>query len=103
MIALHAELRVRPPHQDEVLTSLRALLTLAESEPGNLIYAIHREEETFFLYELYRDQQACDAHLGSQAVVLALERFAPLLLEPPRVRITRLLAARLAVEPGVRR
>jgi len=101
MIALHVELRVRPPYLDEVLATVRGLLALAESEPGNLVYAIHREQQTLFLYELYRDQEACDAHLGSRAVTHALVQFAPLLLEPPRVRLTQLSSARFAVQPGV--
>jgi quinol monooxygenase YgiN len=102
MIALHAELCVRPPHQDEVQNKLRGLLALTESEPGSLIYAIHREQQTLLLYELYRDQRACDAHLASRAVVAALSQLAPLLVEPPRVRMTQLLAGRFALEPGTR-
>ncbi|HET9956708.1 MAG TPA: putative quinol monooxygenase [Polyangiaceae bacterium] len=101
MIALHAELRVRPPHWETVLTRLRELLALTENEPGNLIYAIHSAEGELVLYELYRDRAACDDHLASPVVVAALEGFAELLLEPPRVRVVELLNARMALPPGL--
>src|SRR3954464_3484005 len=87
MIALHAELRVGPEHHNHVLLELRALLALAAKEPDNVTYAIHRDHDTFVLYELYRDRAACDAHLASPPVVAALSAFADRLLEPPRVRI----------------
>ena len=100
MTALHAELRVRPENANDVLIKLRALLSLTVNEPGNLIYAIHRDQDTLVLYELYRDRTACDAHLASAPVVAALAAFAELLLEPPRVRIVELLDLRLAAAIG---
>jgi len=102
MIALHAELRVSPPHLTSVLATLRALLALAATEPGNLLYAVHRcDLETLVLYELYRDRTACDTHLASPAVVAALASFAEVLREPPRIRFAELLAAGGPLASGI--
>ncbi|HXU94785.1 MAG TPA: putative quinol monooxygenase [Gallionella sp.] len=88
MFLLFAELSARPEACGEVERILSGLLAVARSEPGNVSYAIHRQIESpqdFMVYELYRDREACDAHLAATPVQQALKQFESLLVRPPRV------------------
>lgn len=88
MFLLLAELNAKPGAADEVAELLTGLVGIARNEPGNLVYAIHRQcdnPDAFVLYELYKDRAACDAHLAAAPVQQVLQRFETLLLAPPRI------------------
>ena len=88
MFLLLAELAAKPSVTDEVERVLRSLVDIARDEPGNVIYAVHRHQNSsdcFVLYELYEDRDACDEHVASEPVQRALKRLEPLLVSPPRI------------------
>ena len=89
MRVLLAELNARPDTAETVAALLHSLADHTRSEPGNLIYGVHRAPETpeqFLVYELYRDPAACEAHLAAEPVQRVLQRFESLLAAPPTVR-----------------
>lgn len=95
MYLLLAELSARPSCAGEVEDILRELVDIAGTEAGNIRYAVHRQKEnpdSFVIYELYRNVAACDEHLASTPVKLAMQRFETLLSAPPRVIFCDLVA-----------
>ncbi|GLY17099.1 hypothetical protein Kisp01_41140 [Kineosporia sp. NBRC 101677] len=66
MIALVVSLRVRPGCREEFLTAITANAeACVADEPGCVSFDItcdREDEDHFFLYEVYRDQDAIDAH-----------------------------------------
>ncbi len=96
MLALIADLIAHPESQVEVEQILRGLVQTTAQEPGNLYYAVHRVEDVpnrFMVYELYRDQVACEQHLQSAPLQNALGQFATLLAGPPTLTFCAPLAA----------
>lgn len=96
MLLLLAELNAHPHAAQEVAAILQGLADYARLEPGTLCYNVHRQldaPQTFVLYELYRDRDACDAHLAAPPVQQVLQRFETLLSKPPRVLMCDTLAA----------
>lgn len=97
MFLLLAELNASQTATDEVDAILRELSDAAERESGNLVYAVHRELDTqgkFLVYELYKNREACDAHLASTSVQHALAKFQTLLTMPPRIMFCDTIAAK---------
>lgn len=87
---LIANLHSHPHTADEVAATLCALATETRKEPGCLSYTVHRRQgqpEAFVVCELYRDQAACNQHLASDPVRLALARFDTLLAAPPTLQM----------------
>ena len=65
MIALAVTWEAKPGHEDEVAALFRRLAAASRTEPGCLMYIVHRhqkEPRKFFLYEQYSDQAGLDAH-----------------------------------------
>jgi quinol monooxygenase YgiN len=65
MICLAVTYVVKPGHEDEVAELLVQLTAATRTEPGCRMYLAHRsttDTRRFFLYELYDDQTAIDAH-----------------------------------------
>lgn len=88
MHALFVELRSQPHHAAALQQLLEELVRHARSEAGTLAYTLHQDAGRpgdFFLYELYKDQQAFERHMAAAPVQAALRRFDALLAEPPRV------------------
>ncbi len=65
-VVLMAQYFVKSGKGEEVAETLRQMLPLVKAgEPGCLEYRVHRAVESpdvFFLYEVYRDQAAVEAH-----------------------------------------
>lgn len=84
-VSLLARLVAREGKRDEVLGLLGRIARHAEAnEPGTELYCLNvssQDEVTLWVYELYSDQAALDAHAGSQVFVEAASEFAPLLDE----------------------
>jgi quinol monooxygenase YgiN len=69
MLALVVEFRIKPGHVDAFDTAIRANAQASvEREPGCRQFDVCRDPDDatrFFLYELYDDEAAIQAHLGS--------------------------------------
>lgn len=88
MFLLLVELNAKPSAGAEVESVLAELAAVARAEAGNVIYAVHRQQENpqaYVLYELYRDRAAWEAHLAMASVQDALQRFEKLLTAAPRI------------------
>lgn len=65
-IALFAEFTAKPGREEDVAGLLAELTRKVRTEPGNLVFDPHRLESNpaeFFVYEVYADPAAFDAHL----------------------------------------
>jgi quinol monooxygenase YgiN len=70
-VSVVANLTVKEGKEDEFLALWDDLIAhIQANEPGCLHYTIHRsttEPNVFYITELYDDQAAFDAHMGSEA------------------------------------
>ncbi|WBM81301.1 antibiotic biosynthesis monooxygenase [Cryobacterium breve] len=65
-VALYAEFTALPGREDEVAALLSELTVDVRREPGNLAFDPHRRASNpreFFVYEVYRDAEAFQAHI----------------------------------------
>ncbi len=56
---------IQPGHEAEAIDLFHRMNEHTHTEPGNIMYVVHRspnEPRRFFLYEQYKDQAALDAH-----------------------------------------
>lgn len=69
MQVLVVEFRILPAHREAFADAIKAnALSSRESEPGCIQFDVCRDPADpglFFLYELYRDEAAVQAHLGA--------------------------------------
>jgi quinol monooxygenase YgiN len=68
MICLTVTYLFKPGHEEEAIPLFRKLTAATRAEPGCRAYRVHRSKtdpRRFFLYELYDDQAALDAHRAS--------------------------------------
>jgi len=66
--SLYARIHARPGHEQAVANLLATLAPAVQSEPGNLAFEPWRETDsagTFFVYEVYADDEAFAAHLAA--------------------------------------
>lgn len=69
-VALYAEFAAVPGRGHDVERLITAFADVVRSEPGNLVFDVYRKTDApdhFFVYEIYRDQAAFEAHLGSDS------------------------------------
>ena len=88
MFLLLVELNAKPSAAAELEKLLAGLADIAGGEPGNVVYAVHRQQDNpdaFVLYELYRKRAAWESHLALGGVQRALQQFERLLTAPPRI------------------
>ena len=67
-VALYAKFTAQDGKVEELQAILLDLATKVRREPGNIIFDPHRRKDSpndFFVYEIYRDQQAFDAHISA--------------------------------------
>lgn len=65
MICLAVTYVVQAGHEAEAIELFNTMSGYTRSEPGNIMYIVHRspsEPRRFFLYEQYKDQDAVNAH-----------------------------------------
>ncbi|HEX6477713.1 MAG TPA: putative quinol monooxygenase [Ktedonobacteraceae bacterium] len=65
MICVAVTYIIQPDHEAEAIDLFRKMTEHTHTEPGNIMYVVHRspnEPRRFFLYEQYKDQDALDAH-----------------------------------------
>ena len=68
MIVLAVAWVARPSHLEQVAEIFRRLQAESRSEPGCLMYIVHRHKDDaarFFIYEQYRDEDALQQHRDS--------------------------------------
>jgi quinol monooxygenase YgiN len=84
-VALYAEFTAAYGRVAEVAELLSRLAAIVRAEPGNLQFQIHRHAqspERFFVYEVYRDQEAFEAHLDAASSRAFNDELASLIEEP---------------------
>src|SRR5579864_5242038 len=67
-IILNVHINAAAGHEEELAQRLRALVAPTRSEPGCLVYELHRDPENpgkFMFYERFRSQAALDEHFAS--------------------------------------
>ncbi|HSL57908.1 MAG TPA: putative quinol monooxygenase [Acidimicrobiales bacterium] len=83
-IAIIAKLPVQPGKADEFVAAFSTMFPVVADEPGTEVYALHRDakdDHLFYVYEVYADRAALDAHGGSDGMKSAMAAFGPLLAE----------------------
>lgn len=81
---LYAEFTAKPGSEDRVARMIADLATLVRDEPGNIEFAPYRREDNparFFVYEVYRDEDAFQAHISADYGAVFNDDLAPLILE----------------------
>jgi quinol monooxygenase YgiN len=70
-IAVIAKIPCQPGSRDQVIAGLQPMLAHTETESGTLRYVLLQDSsdaDVLWMYELYEDQAALDAHLASDAM-----------------------------------
>jgi len=65
---LYAEFTAKAGKEARVAEMLRELTTHVRQEPGNVVFAPYTEEASpnrFFVFEVYKDDAAFEAHIGA--------------------------------------
>ena len=65
---LYAEFTAKTGKETRVAEMLRELATHVRQEPGNVVFAPYTEEANanrFFVFEVYKDQAAFEAHISA--------------------------------------
>jgi quinol monooxygenase YgiN len=68
-VAAIAKLTAQPGKRDELANGLNVMLDQVQGEEGTLAYILHNdnaEADALWFYELYTEQSALDAHMGSE-------------------------------------
>jgi quinol monooxygenase YgiN len=69
-VAVLAKIPAAPGKRDELVAALQGALDTAQGEAGTTYYILHadaKDADVVWFYELYADQAAVDAHMGSEA------------------------------------
>ncbi|MFS0853827.1 putative quinol monooxygenase [Microbacterium sp. 179-I 3D4 NHS] len=82
---LHATFTARPGQGDRVAELLRGFAEGVRAEEGNVVFDATRlvdDPDRFFVYEVYRDEAAFQAHLSAPAGVPFNAALQELIVEP---------------------
>lgn len=82
---LHASFTARPGAADRVVALLRDFAAEVRAEEGNIVFDASRlsdDPDRFFVYEVYRDDEAFQAHLSSPTGVPFNAELQELIVEP---------------------
>lgn len=96
-IAYVVKLTAAESKRDEALSALGKLVVAAEDEPGTVQYLMHTETNdpnAIWFYELYADQAAFEAHIGSTTMAEAMGSLGGLLDGRPDMRQLDVVAAK---------
>ncbi len=67
MKILHAQFTAKPEHVDEVAQMITDLAAKVRTEEGNILFDVYQHAEDpskFFVMEIYRDEEAFQAHIN---------------------------------------
>ncbi|WP_121436004.1 putative quinol monooxygenase [Actinomadura pelletieri] len=68
-VSLYGFLTPKPGHTDDLRTLLLDLVEPSRTHEGNLEYHLHEQEDgRFFLYEVWRSQEALNRHHATEVV-----------------------------------
>ena len=85
-VSAFVKLTAQPGRRHEMLDALRAMLPVVADEPGTEVYSFHldqSDENVVWVFELYRDTDALDAHSSSDGMKALLGALAGLLADAP--------------------
>lgn len=94
-IIVIARLTARRGKRHLVVDAFTELIAVSTQEPGTLMYLMQDDRDdadTVWIYEVYADQAALDAHKQSPALPRAYAAFEPLLARPIELFFGRPLA-----------
>lgn len=69
-IGVIARIPAAPGKRDELAAALQGALATAAGEEGTIYYILHEDKvdaDALWMYEMYVDQAALDAHMGTEA------------------------------------
>lgn len=79
---------------DEMQAVLAEMVEAAKGEPGVEIYSYHRGDgNSFSFFALMADAEAMQGHGQSEAMQAAMQKFMPLMAEPPQMSPATPIAA----------
>ncbi len=81
-ISSFVKLTSQPGKRGELLDAMRTMLPAVSEEPGTQVYSFHidlADENALWIFELYADQAALDAHGSSAAMANLFGLLGPLL------------------------
>lgn len=84
-VVLYAEFTALPDAGDEVERLIAGYAQTVRAEPGNISFEVYRRAEAperFFVFEVYRDRDAFDEHLGGEAGQAFNAELTPRIVEP---------------------
>ncbi|WP_223587322.1 putative quinol monooxygenase [Microbacterium sp. OVT16B] len=87
-VVLSAEFTALPAAADEVDALIQEYAQTVRAEPGNERFEVYRRAEDpdrFVVFEVYRDREAFDAHLGAEAGRAFNAALVPRIVEPQSV------------------
>lgn len=67
MTTLYAEFTAKPGCAEEVAALIAGLANDVRTEPGNVVFEVYRQADNpnhFFVFEVYADEAAFQAHIG---------------------------------------
>ena len=82
---------------DELESAIRGVIDAAAEEDGLEVYSAHRvdgETDTYYFFEVYRDQAAWDVHGKGDRMRDAMGAFAGLLAGAPEITVMSPVAAK---------
>lgn len=82
--ALYAEFTARPGNEQRVADLVAGLAEKVRAEPGNLLFEPHTleaEPRRWFVYEVYKDAVAFDAHIAADYGAVFNAALGPLIEE----------------------
>ncbi len=85
---LHATFTARPGEGDRVAALLRDFAAVVRAEEGNIVFDPTRlveDPNRFFVYEVYRDEEAFQTHIAAPGGVPFNRALQELILEPASV------------------
>jgi len=87
MIALMAHLTVMPEKQEELLQTLRSLVSEIEQQPGCMECLMGLHADVALLFSVWEDRPSLEEHLRSEQLGILLGA-SSLLAAPPRFRFS---------------
>ncbi|GAB3603876.1 putative quinol monooxygenase [Microbacterium aureliae] len=87
-VVLTAEFTALPGHADDVARLIADYGDVVRDEPGNVHFEVYRRveaPEAFFVFEIYRDRAAFEAHLAGEAGAVFNAKLQPRIVEDESV------------------
>jgi quinol monooxygenase YgiN len=95
-IAKVVRLKVLDGQREQLVAALAPVAEMAAADPGTEVWTIHADDadpNDVFIYEVYRDQAAADAHDESPVLKSTLQSTGALMAGPPEFIHGKVLAS----------